>query len=226
MPDAKIKIVKDGPYIVTGNVPITEKIIAIDDRGYYYLEGRVFPQAEVYALCRCGHSKNMPFCDHAHTTIRFEGTEKASKEPFLKYAVRYSGNGYTLYDVEELCALARFCHKPSGDVWALTHESDDENLKADAIDAALDCPSGRLVIFDDKTEKFLEPDYAPSIVIIQDPEMECSGPIWVRGGIPIESADGSTYEIRNRVTLCRCGKSRNQPFCDATHVSIQFNENE
>ncbi|HET8688843.1 MAG TPA: CDGSH iron-sulfur domain-containing protein [Methanosarcina sp.] len=42
----------------------------------------------------------------------------------------------------------------------------------------------------------------------------------MRGGIPIESADGKQYEIRNRVTLCRCGKSRNKPFCDGSHVEI------
>ncbi|WP_242941664.1 CDGSH iron-sulfur domain-containing protein [Parasporobacterium paucivorans] len=30
--------------------------------------------------------------------------------------------------------------------------------------------------------------------------------------------------MRNRVALCRCGKSRKQPFCDATHVVIQYLE--
>ncbi|UCF09264.1 MAG: CDGSH iron-sulfur domain-containing protein, partial [Thermoplasmata archaeon] len=44
------------------------------------------------------------------------------------------------------------------------------------------------------------------------------GPIWVRGRIPIESADGHIYEIRNRVTLCRCGWSSNKPFCDSSHL--------
>jgi CDGSH-type Zn-finger protein len=39
----------------------------------------------------------------------------------------------------------------------------------------------------------------------------------VRGGITIESADGVPYEVRNRVTLCRCGRSDNKPFCDASH---------
>ena len=222
----KIKIIKDGPYIVTGNVPIEEKMIARDNNGYYYLNGRAFPQAPAYALCRCGQSKNMPFCDNTHTSFRFNGKEKASKEPFLKRVVTYSGNGYTLYDAEELCAFARFCHTPSGDVWDLTEESDDEICKAEAIEASLACPAGRLAILDHKTNEFLEPAYTPSIVIIQDPERDCSGPIWVRGGIPIESCDGSTYEIRNRVTLCRCGESRNKPFCDATHISIHFNENE
>ncbi|MHB8164175.1 MAG: CDGSH iron-sulfur domain-containing protein [Methanoregula sp.] len=31
-------------------------------------------------------------------------------------------------------------------------------------------------------------------------------------------ADGKPYTVRNRVTLCRCGKSGNKPFCDGSHV--------
>ncbi|MEO5901562.1 MAG: CDGSH iron-sulfur domain-containing protein [Ilumatobacteraceae bacterium] len=49
-----------------------------------------------------------------------------------------------------------------------------------------------------------------------------AGPIWVRGGIPISSSDGRAYEVRNRVTLCRCGASTNKPFCDASHAPIGF----
>lgn len=50
------------------------------------------------------------------------------------------------------------------------------------------------------------------------------GPLWVRGGIPVESSDGATYEVRNRVTLCRCGRSSNKPFCDGTHKGVGFRD--
>jgi CDGSH-type Zn-finger protein len=46
----------------------------------------------------------------------------------------------------------------------------------------------------------------------------------VRGCIPIESADGTLWETRNRVTLCRCGKSQNMPFCDGSHIDVRFND--
>jgi len=42
----------------------------------------------------------------------------------------------------------------------------------------------------------------------------CSGPLWLRGGIPVVAADGFENEVRKRVTLCRCGQSRNKPFRD------------
>ncbi|NLX72812.1 MAG: CDGSH iron-sulfur domain-containing protein, partial [Bacteroidales bacterium] len=68
----------------------------------------------------------------------------------------------------------------------------------------------------------IEPEYEPSIDIIQDCQRSVSGGIFVKGGIPIESSDGSAYEVRNRVVLCRCGKSKNKPFCDATHILVDF----
>ncbi|MCJ7713336.1 CDGSH iron-sulfur domain-containing protein, partial [Candidatus Bathyarchaeota archaeon] len=51
-----------------------------------------------------------------------------------------------------------------------------------------------------------------------------SGPIWVKGGVIVESSDGTSYEVRNRQTLCRCGKSENKPFCDGTHIKAGFND--
>ena len=30
------------------------------------------------------------------------------------------------------------------------------------------------------------------------------------------------YEVRNRMTLCRCGESQNKPLCDGTHASMKF----
>ena len=70
----------------------------------------------------------------------------------------------------------------------------------------------------------IEPEFAPSIGIVADPAQGLAGPIWVRGGIAVTSAEGETYEVRNRVTLCRCGASANKPFCDARRASIGFTE--
>ena len=90
-------------------------------------------------------------------------------------------------------------------------------MKKTAVEEACDCPSGRLVAWD-QNGKAIEPDFEPSIGLIEETQAGKMGPIWVRGGIPVESADGTTYEIRNRVTLCRCGKSSNKPFCDGSHL--------
>jgi len=171
---------------------------------------------ENYSLCRCGQSENKPFCDGTHAKINFDGTETASRDPYLSQAKDIDGPTLKLTDCEHLCASARFCHR-GGEIWSLVPKSGNSEAQRIVIEDAADCPSGRLVVWDKKTGKAIEPELEKSIVLIEDPEIGVSGPIWVRGGIPIESADGNTYEIRNRVTLCRCGKSSNKPFCDSSH---------
>jgi hypothetical protein len=79
------------------------------------------------------------------------------------------------------------------------------------------CPAGRLVAWDRETGKPIESKFEPSLGLIEDTDKKVSGPIWVRGGIPVVSAGGKTYEIRNRMTLCRCGRSDNKPFCNGAH---------
>lgn len=66
---------------------------------------------------------------------------------------------------------------------------------------------------------------SPSMIgVVEDPALGCSGPLWVRGGITVEAADGKPYEKRNRVTLCRCGASDNKPFCNGSHASMKFDD--
>jgi hypothetical protein len=126
-----------------------------------------------------------------------------------------------LHDARALCAEARFCDRAGG-LWNLVTECSDAETRALAEEEAMLCPSGRYVICDAQTEQVKEPEYEPSIVLVEDPSASVSGPIWVRGGVPIFSADGTPYEVRNRVTLCRCGHSANKPFCDGSHLSVGF----
>ena len=223
MDQQRIKITPDGPYLVSGNVPLEEKIIQAKGFGVEFKQGKTYPPMQNYALCRCGQSSTMPFCDGHHKHIDFDGSETASRQPFLEQAEFYEGSHLIMADVEALCAFARFCHGKHGDAWDLL-ESGDESYRDECLQSICECPAGRLVALDQETREPIEPAYEPSIVIMQDPSIYCSGPIWVRGGIPIESADGTEYEIRNRVTLCRCGRSENKPFCDATHVSVGFSD--
>jgi CDGSH-type Zn-finger protein len=143
---------------------------------------------------------------------------------YADQAQKISGSDLDLTDAPDLCAFVRFCHNKNGNVWDLTEGSDNPDFKKEAIQQACNCSSGRLVAHDKKTGKAFEPNLEQSISIVEDPKTKTSGPICVKGGIKIESSDNEEYEIRNRVTLCRCGKSNNKPFCDASHVSVGFND--
>lgn len=217
-----IKIIKDGPYLVTGKIALKEKIIVPNGEGYLYEDGRELPQSEQYALCRCGKSKNPPFCDGAHAHVEWNGEETDDRSTFAERAKTYEGPELDLLD-DGRCAYGRFCHREGGKAWHLTRHSDIPGNKEEAIIAAQECPTGRLVPVD-KEGNELEPCFEPTIEVLQDPEMEVSGPLFVKGRIPLEGSDGFAYEVRNRYALCRCGKSKRMPYCDATHVTKRFQD--
>jgi len=222
----KIKIIRNGPYVVSGGPPLSEQIICQDAEGYCHgwRQGKAFQVPETYTLCRCGRSKNKPFCDGSHFETSFDGTETANRDPFAMQSKEIVGPGLTLSEVPALCAEARFCQR-AGDTWHLVKESDNPEYRNIAIEEAAECPSGRIVL-KDKDGNVIEPELPRSIGLVEDVPAGFSGPIWVRGGITIESADGFKYERRNRVTLCRCGHSKNKPFCDGSHLEFKFKSNE
>lgn len=219
-----IKVSKDGPYIVSGNPPISKQIIVNDENGdpLKWKQGEKIQSPGHCALCRCGKSKNKPFCDGSHIKVKFDGTETSNHKKYDEEAETINGPDLILKDNVKLCAGAGFCHRASG-TWNLTENSNDPNAKKLAIEQSCNCPSGRLTCCHNKTGKAIEPKLEPSIGIVECSK-DLSGPIWLRGGIPVESANGKKYEVRNRVTLCRCGKSKNKPFCDGTHIDINFSD--
>ncbi len=242
--EMKIIVTKNGPYIVYGDVPLSIQTITPNEEGFSWdwVEGKRFEtsskekggkegergQQQQYALCRCGQSQNKPFCDGTHAMIGFEGKETATRKPYSRQAEKYDGPTMVLSDAENLCAFARFCD-PAGKIWNLIEQTDDPAARELVIREANHCPAGRLVVHDKKTTggeggKEVEHKLPPSIGVVEDPALGCSGPLWVRGRIPIESHDGKRYEVRNRVTLCRCGASSNMPFCNGSHASIMFQD--
>jgi CDGSH-type Zn-finger protein len=207
--EQKISIVKNGPYLVTGNIPLIEEIIVFDkeDTPLKWMTVNTFPLKETYSLCRCGKSKNKPFCDGAHVKAKFNGRETANNDDYIKKAQTIEGKDLILTDVRKLCSGVGFCHRAGG-TWNLVKNGTTKKEKDLAIKECACCNSGRLVVYDKETNLPIEPKFKPTISITKD------GPFWVKGNIPI-----GKYEIRNRVTLCACGKSENKPFCDGRHYN-------
>lgn len=67
----KIKIVKNGPYIVSGGVPLYQQVIVTDEAGHTkdLMDEKQYPVKETYTLCRCGESKDKPYCDGTHVAL-------------------------------------------------------------------------------------------------------------------------------------------------------------
>lgn len=221
-----IKVLPDGPYAVYGNPPLDQQVIRPNEEGnsWLYQKGKQFEATHSpYHLCRCGASKKNPFCDGSHVNAEWDPQETAPFVNILDGSKWYDGEEVSLSDNEKYCAYARFCD-PYGRVWKIAETASTDKDKEIFYHETGHCPAGRLIGWDKNRENPFEPEFTPSISILEDPQIKVSGPIWVKGCIKIESADGKYYELRNRVTLCRCGQSSNKPFCDGTHASFKWND--
>jgi CDGSH-type Zn-finger protein len=222
-PEPRIEIREHGPYRVVGDQPLgrtfqieTEYGEPIDWAPLEPLD----PPAVPYDLCRCGASATKPFCDGKGCEAGFDGTEVADRGPYAERAHAYEGEGATMFDDRTLCTRAGYCGDRFTNVWSMIRHIDDPEIHERLRTMVKLCPSGRIVYQADGADRPDEIAYEPSIAVQND------GPIWVRGGIPVIAADGTPYEIRNRMTLCRCGNSRNKPFCDGSHQTTGFTDPE
>ena len=214
---SRIKIEEHGPYEVSG-AHLLKMRMTLNPAGRpaQWESGEAIAHEEEYLLCRCGGSGNKPFCDWSHSGTGFEMTETAKRTTARMKRRVFKGSGIHLTDIKKLCVHAGFCVTKKTDVWELIKKTDDPAAREELIEMVGNCPSGRL-------EYTLPPDNTP---VEEDLPLEIgvveNGPLYVRGGIPVEGADGQTYETRNRVTLCRCGASKNKPYCDGMHVEVGF----
>lgn len=215
----KITVRKDGPYFVEGGVPLVRKSIVYSEHGepLTWKKETIVPAEETYVLCRCGKSGHKPFCDGSHARLGFDGRETAETGPSAARRQIFKGTRITMTDDGSLCADAGFCGNRIEKVWDLIERTGDSQVRFQLMQMVERCPSGRLV-YELRSGEVIEPDLPQEIAVTTD------GPYWVTGGIPIELSDGRRLEVRNRVTLCRCGHSQNKPLCDGTHAEIGFKE--
>lgn len=219
-PAPRIVVETNGPYRVEGNVRILRTAIVKTERGepVAWEEGPDFKRRKTALLCRCGKSSNKPFCDSTHETWEFDGTETADRGPMVERAGDWPGqDGVVLYDDGSLCTHAGFCKTVSRGVWDMIAD-EDPAVREEGRAMIRRCPSGRLAYVVEPGSEPGESEFEPSIGV------EPNASLWIRGNIPVVSEDGTPYEVRNRQTLCRCGHSRNKPFCDASHQAHLFHD--
>ena len=147
----KIVVSKNGPYLVSGQVPIAIESIGVNAEGgsWEWIRGRSFPTRDVVALCRCGGSSNKPFCDATHRKKGFDGTEVASRTLYAEQAEETKGSSFDLLDAESFCVGARFCDN-FGSAWNLVQQEDATSQEL-LVHEVVRCPSGRLVLRDRKS---------------------------------------------------------------------------
>ena len=182
--------------------------------------GEVVETKQVMALCRCGASKTKPFCDGTHASIGFNDARAADRTP--DWLDAYAGSQLTVFDNRGVCSHAGHCTSGLSEVWRMSTEpwiDPDGAPTGDIVRVIRQCPSGALAWEKDGTR---HDDFGG------DPEVRISrdGPYRVRGGIVLEGVEFGEGASREHFTLCRCGRSRNKPFCDGSHWYAGFKDDE
>jgi CDGSH-type Zn-finger protein/truncated hemoglobin YjbI len=218
-----IVVAKNGPYLVT-NVPEVRTHL-----------GRRLVLPPQLALCRCGGSSIKPLCDGTHARNGFADEKDPGRVPDRRDT--YPGLELTIFDNRGICQHSGFCT----DRLATVFRTDSEPFIApsggrmdEIIRAVRDCPSGALSLGVDGQEARDLADWHNK----RDPAIEVSldGPYRVTGGIPLADASGTMLASASgpatpavgastdHYALCRCGHSRNKPFCSGMHWYSGFRD--
>jgi CDGSH-type Zn-finger protein len=208
---AEIRVRANGPYVASG-LPVQRRRAVTSEAGepIGWETTAALDAPENVFLCRCGGSQNKPFCDSSHASNGFVADDVAAGT-YDARSKELGGTGVTIRDDRSICEHAGFCSNNATNVWKQVKATDDDAVRASVIAMIERCPSGALT-YDG------EPTLPMEISAVAD------GPLWVTGGVSVTLPDGSALEPRNRMTLCRCGRSSNKPLCDGSHKEAGFRD--
>jgi CDGSH-type Zn-finger protein len=216
----KILTLPNGPYYLINDMEpkVVENLRNSNGQSLSTIRG--------IALCRCGASKNKPFCDGTHGIIRFSNndTDVTETAHIVKDKRKtYAGKKIIIHDNRKICSHAAECvnnlpsvFKFDARPWIDPEAATLEEL----INTIRKCPSGALSYSIDGVEYKDQNERKPMVTVSKD------GPYIITGGVELigdnlQFGDGASKE---HYTLCRCGASRNKPFCDGMHRVINFKD--
>ncbi len=201
---SKIKAIPNGPLKLTSAQQILSK------------DGKAVEAKSPAMLCTCGKSKNKPFCDGSHVVAGFTSGREIETEILQEYP----GQDVTIYFNRSICSGAGNCVRGLPSVFKSGDGSDwifpDNGTLDKIIERVQACPSGALaysvggkVIVDEREDE--------KITIAKD------GPYHVEG-VTLEQRPNPTHSSASKYSLCRCGFSKNKPFCDYSHAEKGWTE--
>jgi len=206
----KIIPAEDGPLIVE-NPPNLKGAVEAD------LSGR--PKA---ALCRCGASGNKPFCDGSHNKTGFTSAPDRSRlrNAPVDYTGRVSGVDVTVSYTPVLCTHAAQCQARAVAVFNPKQKPwiQPENGTLEAImDVIAACPSGalRVSVGDQPAQHMTTGDVGITV--------EKDGPYHV-ANVALDAEFNGAGASKAKYSLCRCGLSKNKPFCDGSHYDTKWSD--
>jgi CDGSH-type Zn-finger protein/uncharacterized Fe-S cluster protein YjdI len=133
----------------------------------------------------------------------------------------YKGKAVTVLYDDERCIHAKECvhgapevFNPQSKPWVTP-----DNAEAKTIAAVIRrCPSGALHYQAADSNLIERADPSNTLTIAP------RGPLFLRGSFVVVTEDEKELLSDTRVALCRCGGSKNKPFCDNSHFAVAFDD--
>ncbi len=203
-----IQPTRNGPYLV-------ESLGTLKNS-----KGEDLKSSPTMMLCRCGGSNNKPHCDGTHVKIGFSDQKEPDRIP--DRTDDYEGEDITIHDNRGVCSHRGYCTDNAPKVFRMGIEpwiDPDTQDAEETIRVVRMCPSGALG-YTKEGVLFKDWDHEQRIIVTKD------GPYDVQGYVDLEDPDGNTPESKEHYTLCRCGHSKNKPFCNGQHWYVNFKDPE
>lgn len=138
-----------------------------------------------------------------------------------KTVFQYPGKEATVSWVGPLCIHVGECGRAKGDLFVGGRKpwcQPDLTTNEEVADVVSRCPTGALTV------DFADGSAAEQHEAINTVTVAYNGPLFVRGQLAIDNAPADAPGVAFRAALCRCGKSRNKPFCDNSHEKEGFTD--
>ena len=156
-------------------------------------------------ICRCGESKKAPYCDGSHSKVDFKGENDGVYNHDM---VEWQGKKIKTYFNPNICMHAYKCK--NGDLRKSEPEDGTQKSATEIADIVQSYPSGALtfeLMEDIATNDKQDLPHKLSLIKVR----------FRFTAICLGKLRTSKRQPTNRVTLCRCGLSKNKPYCDANH---------
>jgi CDGSH-type Zn-finger protein/uncharacterized Fe-S cluster protein YjdI len=138
-----------------------------------------------------------------------------------KKIVDYPGAAADVHWDGRLCIHIGECGRAKNDLFVAGRQPwcQPDRVRPDEVaDVVSRCPSGALT-YDRKDGGPEESPEAENVVSVM-----YNGPLYVRGDLEVDGAASDMSGVRYRAALCRCGQSKNKPFCDNSHEAAGFQD--
>lgn len=189
-----VTVVENGPLKLSGDqltVRYCGEDVAVPEGGDVY-------------LCRCGKSANAPFCDGAHARTGFVAEPPSSARKEIRV---WEGRTIRTFFNPNACMHVFYC-KPLKELREQELAGDDA-AAAEIARVVQSCPSGALTYESTSVA-------APAVVEHADVDIMEGGEIRLQCDFEINT-ELLERQTADRATLCRCGLSKNKPWCDGRH---------